>query len=60
MFEPERETCWVGVGGRGEVCRALFAGVVLIIHCASDLFSTNGGENGGKIYSEVLFSVMLH
>lgn len=50
MLEPGRETCWVGVGERGEVCKweSVVCWCHLIIHSASDLLHVNGGENGGK------------
>lgn len=38
------ECGWEG-GGKSANGRALFAGVILIIHSASDLLNTNGGEN---------------
>lgn len=48
---------WVGRGGKSANGRALFAGVVLIIHSASHLLNINGGENGGKILiRSVVFS----
>lgn len=35
---------WVGRGGKSANGRALFAGVVLIIHSASHLLNINGGK----------------
>lgn len=49
LNQGQKHAGWVWAGrGKSVNGRALFAGVILIIHSASDLLNVSGGENGGK------------